>query len=341
MKSPPSRGLLLPLLLLSLTGASAQEEQAQPIVDVLREEAAKLESFVESPLARRFLEAAALLPAAPVRVVLRDPDNRRQFYSEASAAELSTGERQRLEQVELGRETYYTTRYGSPLAYCRALDVAGEHGMRSFKNKHVLDYGYGTVGHLRLMALSGAEAVGVDVDSFLTALYSEAEDQGPLGKRGGSVRLVDGFWPGTPAVRDAVGAGYDLFLSKNTLKRGYVHPEREADPRRLLQLGVDDAEYVAAMFDVLKPGGLAVIYNLSPMQAPPDEPYIPWADGRCPFAPEIVVDAGFEIVRFDVDDSRAARTMARLLGWDEGGMDVDGNLFGHYTVLRKPKKRSR
>jgi hypothetical protein len=309
MKSPPSRGLLLPLLLLSLTGASAQEEQAQPIVDVLREEAAKLESFVESPLARRFLEAAALLPAAPVRVVLRDPDNRRQFYSEASAAELSTGERQRLEQVELGRETYYTTRYGSPLAYCRALDVAGEHGMRSFKNKHVL--------------------------------YSEAEDQGPLGKRGGSVRLVDGFWPGTPAVRDAVGAGYDLFLSKNTLKRGYVHPEREADPRRLLQLGVDDAEYVAAMFDVLKPGGLAVIYNLSPMQAPPDEPYIPWADGRCPFAPEIVVDAGFEIVRFDVDDSRAARTMARLLGWDEGGMDVDGNLFGHYTVLRKPKKRSR
>ena len=76
---------------------------------------------------------------------------------------------------------------------------------------------------------------------------------------------------------------YDLVLSKNTLKRGYIHPERPTEDRKLIKLGVDDRAFVQAVYDMLEPGGLFLIYNLCPAQAPPDQPYIPWADGRCPF----------------------------------------------------------
>jgi len=61
----------------------------------------------------------------------RRPQDRRQYYSRAAAAALPAAERQALEEVELGHDRYNTTRYGSPLACCRALDVAGRHGMRS------------------------------------------------------------------------------------------------------------------------------------------------------------------------------------------------------------------
>ena len=45
------------------------------------------------------------------------------------------------------------------------------------------------------------------------------------------------------ATTAAVGGDYDLIISKNTLKKGYVHPERPVEPRRLLNLGVDDADF--------------------------------------------------------------------------------------------------
>src|SRR5262249_241072 len=82
----------------------------------------------------------------------------------------------------------------------------------------------------------------------------------------GPLQPVTGQWPADAATLAAVKAalpdGLDLFLSKNTLKRGYIHPERETDPRRLVHLGVDDAAFVAAVAQALKPGGLFVIYNL-------------------------------------------------------------------------------
>jgi hypothetical protein len=181
----------------------------------------------------------------------------------------------------------------------------------------------------------------VDVDTLLPALYCEPGDQGRVdGRHGrdGSIKLVHGHWPGDDAAHRAAGQGFDVFLSKNTLKRGYIHPEREVDPKRLVHLGVDDRAFVQAVFNVLKPGGTFFVYNISPAQAPPDKPYIPWADGRFPFERSLCESVGFRVIAFDQDDTQAARTMGRLLGWDQGdgGMDLENDLFAHYTVLRKP-----
>jgi hypothetical protein len=176
---------------------------------------------------------------------------------------------------------------------------------------------------------------------MLAALYCEPVDQGRipgLQGRDGSLKLVHGHWPGDESVRAAAGIGFDLFLSKNTLKRGYIHPEREVDPRRLVHLGVEDRAFLQAVFEVLKPGGHFMVYNLSPAPAPADKPYIPWADGRFPFAQTLCESVGFRVIAFDRDDTEAARTMGRLLGWGEGegAMDLDNDLFGHYTILQKP-----
>ena len=44
---------------------------------------------------------------------------------------------------------------------------------------------------------------------------------------------------------------------------------------------------------------------------------------------------GFEVKAIDVDDTAAARTLARALRWNEGedAMDIEGDLFAWYTVL--------
>jgi hypothetical protein len=130
----------------------------------------------------------------------------------------------------------------------------------------------------------------------------------------------------------------DLFLSKNTLKNGYIHPAEKVDPRRLVHLGVSDSAFVAVLYSILKPGGRVMIYNLCPAPAPPGKPYIPWADGRCPFPAEMWQRAGFFVMFFDRDDSEAARRMGHALGWDRGEspMDLEKDLFATFTLVTKP-----
>ena len=130
-----------------------------------------------------------------------------------------------------------------------------------------------------------------------------------------------------------MGGGYDLFISKNVLKRGYVHPERFAPEKHLVSLGVDDEAFVRTLHEMLVPGGRALVYNIAPPPAPLDKPYVPWADGRCPFAREIWEKVGFKIVAFDRDDTPAALEMARALGWDkeEGGLEFSAM----YTLAQK------
>ena len=134
-----------------------------------------------------------------------------------------------------------------------------------------------------------------------------------------------------------MGGGYDLIVSKNTLKNGFVHPERPVDKRRLLNLDVDDATFVRAIRDALKPGGLIMIYNICPAPSPPDQPFKHWADGRCPFPRPVWEAAGFEVLAYNRDDSLAMRTFAHALGWDrgEGAMDLKNDLFAHYSLMRK------
>jgi len=249
--------------------------------------------------------------------------------------------RAKLEKKELDETFYYYTKYGTPLAYVRALDVLGTAGFDNVSGKRILDFGYGGVGQLRLLAMMGADAIGVEIDTLQPAFYREPSDQGVVkgrSSRDGRITLLHGRFPDDEAVTKSVGDGYDLFISKNTLKNGYLHPERPVDKRMLVDLGVDDETFVQKLFSILRPGGFVLIYNISPAPAPPDKPYIPWADGRCPFPKTMWESAGFQVIAFDQDDTTMARAMGRALEWDkgEGAMDLEKDLFALYTLARKP-----
>jgi len=303
----------------------------------LQAEADALNELVESKLATSFLGATAGLPDGRAQTLYALAGGGGWLHPE-QLINLAPGARASLEAKEWSAARFYTTKYGSPLAYVRAVELLGEAGVESFEGQRVLDYGYGTLGHLRLMAQNGARVVGVDPDPLLTALYSNPDDTGLVEREGaaaGRVDLLEGRWPATAAMRDGVGTGYDLVISKNTLKRGYVHPEGDADPSKLLQMGVDDEQFVQHLKRIVKPGGHVLIYNLTPPQAAADEPYIPWADGRCPFDKQLWIDNDFQVVAFDVDDSEAARAMGSALGWDANERDLETTLFGTYSLFKR------
>jgi len=301
----------------------------------LREQATALRSLYRPKLVREFLDGVQGLPGIAPRLVAYD-SSRTRYWTAAEYQALPEADRTVLLTRTLGESFYYNTRYGTPLAYARALTLVADAGLASVRGVRIADFGYGTAGHLRLLAGCGAEVTGIEVDPLLRALYAEPGDQGAVAGAG-RLRLLTGRWPAEPEIVAGVGEGYDLFLSKNTLKNGYIHPAEPVDPRRLVQLGVNDSTFVARLHRVLKPGGLALIYNLSPAPAPPGKPYIPWADGRCPFPREMWRAAGFEVVEYDRDDSPSARAMGHALGWDkgEGGMKLEADLFATWSLFER------
>lgn len=300
-------------------------------VEQLKAEASALAPLLQTSTARQFLSNAGKLKEPSPRVLFRNAAN--EYLTVSEAAALPQEKRSELRRARIPANFYYSTRYGSPLAFARILDLAAQHGLRDLRGKQVLDFGYGSIGHLQLLAHSGAEAHGIEVDSLLRALYSETGDTGRMG--GGSVHLHHGFFPTDPKLAREVGGRYHLITSKNTLKRGYVHPERPAPKEQLVDLGVDDATFLKEIHSRLRPGGLFVVYNISPLQAPADKPYIPWADGRFPFPRDVAEQVGFEVVAFDRNDLPFAQSMGRALGWDKQGMDLEKNLQAEATVLRR------
>lgn len=344
-RAVPARCFLMMLAALTACAPSGQkvatttQPTAPTAVAELQREAAALMPLVEAKGTKRFLEATRDLPSIAPRKIQYD-ESRTHYYRNAELVALAESERAGLKERDLDEGFYYTTRYGTPLAYARPLDILAAAGLKDVAGKRILDYGYGGIGHLRLLASLGADAVGVEVDPLLPVLYGEPGDQGVIRGRGlrkGRVTLVHGQFPATDEVKRAVGGEYDLFISKNTLKNGYIHPAEPVDPKRLVHLGVDEETFVRTLHGILKPGGLVLIYNLCPAPAPPGKPYIPWADGRCPFPRAMWESAGFRVIEFDRDDSTAARRMGKALGWDqgEGAMDLENNLFAWYMLAEK------
>ena len=333
--------LSLDALIAARTTQEAGPAARETAVAVLKREASAVDRLVTSRLAKNFLKATASLPVIAPRTLYLD-EVTKTYLSEAGTAALSQEEKGKLKRIPIDDSFYFNTKYGSPLAYSRPLEVLGRRGLDDVSGLKLLDFGYGTIGHLRLLAGLGAQVTGVDVDPLLHALYSAPEDQGfvknPEG-RDGRVRLIDGRFPAEKAIQAAVAGGYDLIISKNTLKNGYVHPEQPVEPRRLLNLGVDDAMFVAALHQALKPGGRVLIYNISPAPSPPGEPYKNWADGRCPFPKKVWEAAGFRVVAFDQDDSEPMRAVGHALGWDQGDSPIDLKLdvFAKYSLMEKPK----
>jgi SAM-dependent methyltransferase len=319
----------------------ATEETA--IVRLCRE-AEALEPLVDSPLAKDFLRTTPELPTIAPRKLFRD-ESKKTYFTESAVGRLSDEERRRmrLKPIAVDAALYYNTKFGSPLAYARPLDLLGQSGLADVSGRKILDFGYGTVGHLRLLAGLGAEVTGVDVDPMLRVLYGAPEDQGIVKSRrgrNGRVRLIEGRFPADESIKRIVGGSYDLIISKNTLKKGYVHPDRPVDPKGLLGLGIEDTAFIRALYEALKPGGRVMIYNICPAPSPPGQPYKHWADGRCPFARTVWEAVGFRVVAFDHDDSEAIRKIAHALSWDQGDSPIDlkRDLFAQYSLMEKPAR---
>jgi len=305
--------VLLPVLFLPYTIVKAQETQtaAEPgsIVAEIKAEAEKVITSVQGRWTKSWIaQSGNLPPIKPFSLKVGDKD------------------------VTIDESLFYSGRYGSPLSYARAFDLVEEFGFKPAEKSRVFDFGYGSIGHLRLLALSGLDVTAVDVDPLLPSMYADAA--GPLGS--GNVRLLNGKFPAEESLVTEAGDGYDLFISKNTLKRGYIHPAREpASPKHIIELGVTDEAYLQQVAKMLKPGGFFVIYNLCPPKAPDDKPYIPWADGECPFSEAQLSQAGFEILAYDIVDDKAARELGRLLSWDQMGMNLQTDVVAWYTIAKK------
>jgi hypothetical protein len=345
--SPAQPAASAPVPSTAASASAAPDPWSERGLARLRSDARRLAPTVKSEGARLFLSRVSELPKIDKRALFTDAD-KLHYYTEAEAAALPADQRAALKPYPVDEDEYYNTHYGSPLSYTRPLDILFSRGVTLPPGSKYLDFGYGYSGQLRLLATQGVQATGVDVWALLRALYSFPGDQGPVtGPRGekGSVRLIDGRFPADPAVVSAVGAGYTLILSKNVLKRGYLHPERPVEnPKRLIHLDVPDEVAIKAFFDALVPGGHFLIYNICPALTPPDKPFVPWSDGRSPFTRAQLEAAGFEVLEFDHDDKPAVQVMGRALGWDqpedgEPGMDLVNDLSVLYTLVRKPPAR--
>jgi hypothetical protein len=175
-----------PLLLLIAAPAFASETDTTAVGQI-REEAKSAAPLATSSLGKAFLAATAWLPHVEPRVVWYD-SSRTHAWTDAQAQALADTTRARLVRRERDEFFYYNTRYGSPLAYLRPLELLAANGVKGVAGKRVMDFGYGTIGHLKLLGLLGADVVGVEVDPELPVLY--AAEQGKVGKAG-SLKLVD------------------------------------------------------------------------------------------------------------------------------------------------------
>jgi SAM-dependent methyltransferase len=319
--------------------APAPKAPKIPPTEQMLQEAARMAPQATSPIARAFLAGfGCLQPIQPMAAYYNKET--RSALSEADAAKMTEEQLKGYAKRDIDDAFYYFTRYGTPVAFMRPVEILGRAGMRGPSELKLVDFGFGSIGQLRVLASLGADVTGVEVDPLLEVMY--AKEPGPVERcatvgpgRVGSITLAYGQFPKDAEIVKRVGDGYDAFISKNTLKRGYVHPEREVDPRMLVHLDVDDETFVRAVYDALKPGGHFLIYNLCPAPAKPGEKYIPWADGRSPFSADTYRKVGFKVLAFDADDTPAARLMGKTLGWGTEE-ELAKDLFGTYTLVQKP-----
>lgn len=326
-----------------------RESASTSVLQRLADEAEALQPFARSPLTRNFLDATRALPSISPRTVYVN-EVTREYFSAAEKSALPVAAQKKLAEIQLDEYRYYFTKYGSPLAYLRPMELAASNGIGDVAGKRILDFGYGGIGHLRLLASLGADVTGIDADSYLRALYSSGRDQGNVASaagmwRGssGSITLAHGHWPKDPKIVERVGRGYDLILSKNTLKKGYIKPDRKIGKRPQIDLAVSDDSFLRAIHNTLNPGGKLIIYNLYPKPPAAQAVYNPQADARSPYTREQYEKAGLQVVALNVEDHAMARNMGRALKWDRNEKgevisDLENNLYAMFTIVARTSR---
>lgn len=230
----------------------------------LNEDARAMAAEVRSPFSRRFLEGVSRLP------------------------------------THGDDETFYEADTSAPLHFVLPIEVLSSHGFEWRPGVRLLDFGYGSIGHLALLAAAEIDASGIEVKPKLESLYGTGTAP--------RIHLFHGRYPAEPPLVAKVGGGYDVIVSKNVLKKGYIHPDRPAKPEQLIQLGVDDATFLRAFRDALAPGGRMLVYNIF-VPVPLDQPFKPMSDGRSPFPREAWEAAGFDVEAFDEPDTTRMRAI--------------------------------
>ncbi len=350
MSQAVTPALLTVPLWIMVSGSFGQSTQStDEAIASLVAQAEAIRPMVESDAVGQMLDDVANLPTIEPRVVWYRRSPRAALTDEMYQV-LPEDQRDDYQRMEFDTRRYYDTFYGTPLASMRAFDLAARAGdFKSYANKSVMDIGFGTIGQLRLLARSGARVVGVEVNPLLEVLYGFPGDRGDIdGAHGvdGSIRMAIGLWPRDTGA--AVGDGFDLIISKNTLKKGYATPEVHV-LRRTIDLSTTPDGYVQSLADALNPGGLIIIYNIGPGPGPTgreagdstDEGYLHMADIRCPFTPQQWEAVGCEVLEINVDDTTMVRRWAHAFGWDdsevmgESAMNLTDDLFAMYTIVRK------
>src|SRR5258706_9918036 len=131
---------------------AADAPEDTTVVGGIRHDAGALKPIMRAPVVQRFLAATESLPEVQPRTVRFD-SSRTRFYNEEEFKSVPDSTRMKGVIVRtLDGRFYYNTRYGSPLAYSRPLQILSEAGFKDVAARRIVDFGYGTIGHLRLLA---------------------------------------------------------------------------------------------------------------------------------------------------------------------------------------------
>jgi len=288
------------------------------------------DTAVKSPWVKSFLEIVAAHPkSTPCIAYIQTIGNGTRSMTEAQAMELPEEERSNMRTVNLDE---CAIRFDSPRIYARMLDLAAVGGLEDVEGKRVLDFGCCDILHLQSLARLGVDVVGTLAGYSMTAMCNNWEDVGELfGPDGqaGNLEVLRGGLYEPDKLAKIKGDGFDLITVGNVLQN--PEPEDYFSPGRWLQagLGRDKEAFVAALYELVRPGGLIIVYNAAVEPTPAENAVLR----------DLWERAGFEIQVFDQDDRGAAIGIGKELGWEAQAAPLEGTIRARYTVVQRPAGR--
>lgn len=168
-------------------------------------------------------------------------------------------------------------------------------GVQTWADQRVLDIGAADGAFLEAIASAGAEASGLEKASIQV---SAAETRGVFRMFRGDTAQID-------------GETFDLIVSRNTLKKGFIRPDTGSP---MIRLGATIEQTLSSISNAMQEDALFCIFNVSPTdQASASQPH---ADGRCPFTVAELEHHGFEVLLFDENLTALTKACARAVGVD-------------------------